>query len=148
MNELLSRAFYAEKKTLPPMLAALLGIAANLAFSALLVLLHGRETQLGLAYALGQAVSALTLFLCFVRENRGIRSTVRRKSILWICACSLLALGTMYAVYRLYGNLPYEAGMVRNLFCCALVFLPGAAVYLAGLLLGRRLLSRDSVSKR
>ena len=148
VNELLSRAFYAEKKTFAPMLAALVGIAANLASSVLLVLIRGQEAHLGLAYALGQAVSALTLFVCFVRENRGVISAARRRSILWIVASCLLALGTMAVVYRLYGNLPYEAGMPRNILCCAVVFLPGAVVYLAGLALGRRLFHRDSVSER
>ena len=83
-----------------------------------------------------------------MRENRGVISAARRRSILWIVASCLLALGTMAVVYRLYGNLPYEAGMPRNILCCAVVFLPGAVVYLAGLALGRRLFHRDSVSER
>jgi len=131
INELLSRAFYAKKQTFPPMLAALCGIAVNIAVSAAVTSLPQSEVHfIGIPYALGQAVSAVVLLILFVVSQRSSFTFGYVIDVLKILASAAVSFALMMAVHGFIGKTPYTSGMFMNILVCAAVFIPAAAVYL------------------
>lgn len=139
VNEILSRAFYSRKKTLCPMLAAVIGVLVNIA-----VCLFTKEslgvTGVALGAMLGQTASALWLFFAAL-SGRMLGKGLLFPSCLALLS-ALLAFGGMTAVRMLVGGNAFERGMIRNLGVSLAVFLPGMLLYgllpLAAFLLKKR----------
>lgn len=137
MVEVLNRAFYAAGMSRVPMTAALCGIAADAAATAILV--YGGFVSGIAAVAVGAScaqITAAAILVCFsLKRIKGIFSGffTGRDGFLPVIAGTAVSAAVMILVYRFYPSLPYSDGALRNIIACAAVFLPGAAVY-AGLL--------------
>nr|MBQ4317715.1 hypothetical protein [Clostridia bacterium] len=130
VNELLSRAFYAKQQTLPPMTAALIGIAANITASIAAVNMSDPQIwYIGIPYALGQAASAITLIVIFTQKNGRVLSGGDILDFLKILASGAAVFAVMLAIRTLTGNVPYNVGIIRNILICIAVFLPGVCIY-------------------
>jgi len=130
VNEMLSRAFYARQRTIPPMTAALIGIAVNILTSVLVVSSDNPQIwQIGLPYAFGQAASAITLAVIFFSTNKGAFTSGDTLNVIKLLISGAAAFAVMYIIRMLTHNDPYTSGILVNILICAAVFIPGAAVY-------------------
>ena len=131
--EIVSRVFYSKQKTLFPMLASAVGVAAILAVSAVCVLgFHQQLRSVAAAVAAGQALSALVLLISAGVTIKGLYTKPFVLDMVKITLSGLLSFAAMTALYRVIGRQPFEAGLLRNFIVCVLTFGCGAVVYLAG----------------
>ena len=130
--EVLSRAFYARRLGRIPMTAALVGVAADLAVTAALVLpgFMSGVAAVAAGGAAAQIAAALTLLTAAARHMKGLFSGFIRRMLPAIIG-AVLSGALMAAVYALVPSSPYDDGALRNILFCAAVAVPGAAVYLA-----------------
>ena len=143
--ELGSRVFYAKGLVRIPAAAALTGVIVNAASTAIFVETCADSVgiaALGIGNALGQTAAAVVLIGCAVKKIPGLidRALVRR--LLLAAGWSFAAWLAMTGVHALTGNFPYQASMPRNIVVAAAVFLVGAAVYIGGMLLSKKLETR------
>lgn len=131
--EIVSRVFYSKQKTLFPMLASAVGVAAILAVSAVCVLgFHQQLRSVAAAVAAGQALSALVLLISAGVTIKGLYTKPFVLDMVKITLSGLLSFAAMTALYRVIGRQPFEASLLRNFIVCVLTFGCGAVVYLAG----------------
>jgi integral membrane protein MviN len=131
VNELFSRVFYSRGDTKLPMLAALAGIAVNLACSAVSVRLLGLGLgAAALSNALGQYASAVVLIVCAAKRLRGVFGFGFLADFGRAVGCVLLSGGVMVLMYAIMPGSAYERGLLANIAVCAVVFVPAGAIYL------------------
>ncbi|MCI8590666.1 MAG: murein biosynthesis integral membrane protein MurJ [Clostridiales bacterium] len=129
--EIGNRVFYAQKKTLYPMLASGVGVLVLLAFSAFCV----RGLSMGLpavaaAVAASQAAGALLLMIAIFKKNKELFTGAFGLDIVKIVGSGFLSCVLMAFVHRWLDSNPFEAGVLHNLAVCVITFLCGGIVYL------------------
>ncbi|MCI8331600.1 MAG: murein biosynthesis integral membrane protein MurJ [Clostridiales bacterium] len=129
--EIGNRVFYAEKKTLYPMLASGVGVVVLLVLSAVCV----RGFSMGLAsvaaaVAASQAAGALLLTIAIVKKNKGLLTLSFGLDIIKMVGSGLISFALMTLVYRWLDNRPFETGVLHNITVCLITFLCGGIVYL------------------
>jgi len=138
--EVCSRVFYSRRMLRPPVLAALVGIGANVLVSRILVGFPAlRVGAVGLGFAAGQIAAALTLVLFLAVRTRGVVTAAFGRGLLAALARTLVSAAVMLVVYRLSAADPYTCGMLRCIFTALITFVPGAVCYLLLLFLPGRL---------
>lgn len=142
LNELLSKAFYAAKKPLVPLVASLSGIGTDL----LLSCLADKPALTGTAFGAGMAVSALVLLLSL----RSLPEPPAKRTAwgaLFLFALSLPLLPAAVKLRALTGGTPETAGTVKNLMTCAVTALPLLLLYVCLLSAAFRLKKKRQTKK-
>ena len=142
LNELLSKAFYAAKKPLIPLSAALLGVGTDLFFS----MLAKDPPAAGAALGAGLTVSSAFLLLSLGK----LPVPPPKKTaygVLFLSAAALPLLPAAEKLRGLTGNIPQTAGTLRNLTTCAQTALPLLLLYACLLFAAFRLMKRVKAKK-
>ena len=131
--EILSRVFYSRKQLKAPVLAAVTGVAVNIASGVLFVnAAKLGMTGVGISSALGQYSAAAVLVVCASRIPGRIFDRKTLLKLLKTLILSIISAAAMIGIYALIGNDPYRAGTEAfgiNVLVCAAVLGVGCAVY-------------------
>lgn len=132
LSELLSRAFYSKKSLLPPALAALLGVFANLLTCGTVLAVTGDISvfTVGVGNAVGQIVCAFVMIIYAVRRIPGFCSRASAVAVIKTVIASAAALAVMLLLHRLLGWEATDHTRAGNMICCIAIFLPGALTFL------------------
>jgi len=134
--ELGSRVFYARGMVRPPVVAAMAGVGANAAVTSALIFSGASDTiginAVGIGNIAGQIMAA-AVFVAYTHAK--IKSIINAGLIIGvtkICVSSAIAYIVMKIVYSFVGNTEvYSLSFISNTVTAAVVFIAGAAVYLA-----------------
>lgn len=130
-NEVFSRICYARSMPSVPMISAVCGAAADIAFAAVSVCLCGGGIgSVGYAYSFGFFVSAVIMVVCTFVKNRGLRDKTFTVSFFKVFAASAAASAVMVLISRLIGSDAFSAGILKNILTASAVFVPAALIYL------------------
>lgn len=130
--EIVSRVFYSKSMVYIPMTAALCGVAVNISASALFIRIESlRVGAVGLGCAAGQTAAAAVLAVFLIRRT-GVFDRATVIMLLKLAAVSLLSGAAMTILYKLIGNDPYTAGVLKNISSAFAVAAAGITVYFAG----------------
>lgn len=155
LNELLSRVFYSRNEVRVPMAAALTGIGVNVALATVWALTKGSlftsmsdVSLIAAANLAGQAASACVLLGASIRRIPGVFDRAFAGRLLIILLFAALSGAVMMGLYRLNGNDPFRAGIVRNIGICAAVFVPGVLSFAPAVWISRRGFGRKAVNEK
>jgi peptidoglycan biosynthesis protein MviN/MurJ (putative lipid II flippase) len=131
VTELFSRVFYSKNQVKIPMVAAIVGITANIAVGAVLTGagLFGIGA-VGAANAAGQAASAIVLIVFAAKRIPGLLNRSLAADVLKLLAGGIVVFTLCYVISRFVTSEPYSASFITNVWKAFAVFLPAAAVYL------------------
>ena len=130
--EILNRVFYSKNLAKYPMMASLLGIAANVALCfAFMTKLKLSPSYVALAAFLCQCAAAAVLVVALRAKIKGIFDKKFLANILKIFSSSAILLIIVKILYYIIGNSAFEAGIFKNAMVVGLIAAVGACFYIA-----------------
>lgn len=127
--EIVNRVFYSKSMVYVPMIAALSGIVLNVSAAALFIQTESlRVGAVGLGCAVGQTAAAIVLAV-FLLHRTDVINKILILMLFKLTAASLLSGAAMIIIYKLIGNDPYTAGVLRNVISAFIVAAAGGLIY-------------------